>query len=63
MVFDHVEELVGLVVHPLQTAVGGEHVQPVGIQQIDLAGVIAERRETSGVPGYVESRADAFFLV
>ena len=63
IVFDHVEELVGLVVHPLQTAVGGEHVQPVGIQQIDLAGVIAERRETSGVPGYVESRANALFLV
>ncbi len=63
IVLHHVKNFIGLVVHRLQTAVGGKHVQPVGIKQIDLAGKIAQRREAGGVPGNVERRADAFFLV
>ncbi len=58
-----IEELVGLIVDALQSAVGREYVQPVGIQDVDLAGVGAQRRETGRIPGHIESRANPFSLI
>jgi len=51
IILHHVEKLVRLVVHSLQMAVGGQHVQPVGIEQVDLAGEIAKRRELAASQG------------
>ena len=61
--FHHIEEFVGLVVYGLEVAIGGEHVQPIGIEYVDLAGVVAEGRKAGGVPRNVECGADAFFLI
>ena len=60
---NHVKELVGLVVHGLQVAVGSEHVQPIGIEKIDLMSEIAQRGEAGSVPGHIESGANAFLLI
>jgi hypothetical protein len=47
----------------LEISVGGENVEPLGIEQVDLVNIFAERGETGGVPGDVEGAADAFVLV
>ena len=59
----HIKEFVGLFVDTLQAAVGSDDVQPVGKEQVDLAGVFAQRRKTGGVVGHVECRADTLFRV
>ena len=48
---------------PCSRPSGGEDVQPVGIQHVDLAGKIAQGREAGRVPGNIERGADAFFLI
>src|SRR4030088_1171294 len=58
-----VEELLGLVVHCLQSPVRGEYVKPVGIKQINLPREILQRRKAARVPGNVECRSNSFFLV
>jgi hypothetical protein len=49
--------------HRLQAAVGGEHVQPLRVEHVDLVHVLAQRGEAGGVPGHVEGGADAFLGV
>ena len=58
-----VEKLIGLVVDTLQVSIRGKHVQPVGIENVDLVGVSAQRRETGCVPRHIKRGPDAFFLV
>src|SRR5215469_698512 len=53
----------GLFVHPFEVSIGREHVQPLWIEPVNLARILAQRGETGGVPGHVEGGADAFIAV
>ena len=44
----------------LQAAVGGQHVHPLGKQQVDLRVVLLQRGEAGGVPLHVERAANTF---
>src|SRR6185437_6526818 len=59
----NVKRLVGLLVDALEVSVGREHVQPLGIQQVNLPRILAERRKTGRVRGHVERRSNSFIAV
>src|SRR5258708_29564148 len=59
----HIEKLVGLIVHGLQSSVGGQYVEPVGIEQVDLVSEVAQGRKTGGIPRDVEGGSNALLLV
>src|ERR1035438_3651682 len=58
-----VEILIRLIVDALQSSVGGEHVQPVGIKNVDLMGIAAQRRKTGRFPRNVERSPNSFALI
>jgi hypothetical protein len=63
--FPVLHDVVHLVVggHRLQATVGGEHVQPLGIEHVELVHVLAQRGEAGRVPSHVKRGANAFFGV
>ncbi len=60
---DDIEILIRLIVNALQPSIGGEHMQPVGIENVDLVGEGPQRRKTGRVPGNIEGSANSFFLI
>src|SRR5216684_5061282 len=56
---DNVEKFIGLWIFRLKAAVGGNHVQPVGEEQVYLAGIFTQGRKAGGVVRGVERSADA----
>ena len=58
-----IEEFSRLLVDALHVAVGADHVQPVGIEHVDLARVRAQRRKAGRVPRNIKRGANAFFLI
>jgi len=59
----HIKELVGLIVHGLQSPVGGQHMEPIGIEQIDLVSKVAQGGKTGGIPRDVEGGSNTLLLV
>ena len=47
---DHVEHRVGFGIDGLEMTVWTENLEPRGEEQIDLPGILAQGRETGGVP-------------
>src|SRR5579864_3155893 len=62
-VLDHVERLICLLIDTLQMPIRGEHVQPFRVEQVELAGVFAERRKAGSIPGNVECAPNSFIGV
>ena len=59
LVVHHVEQRVQFG-DRLQPAVGGQHVHPLGKEQIDLRVIFLQRSEAGGVPLHVERSTNAF---
>src|SRR5204862_665595 len=60
---NHIEKVVGFGINALKVAVGGKHVQPFRIQQIDLPRVLPQRRKAGRIPGNIERAANTFVNV
>ena len=62
-ILDNVEHGIRLFVDTLQPAIGCEHVQPLGIEQVYLPRIIAQRRKARCIGRNVKSPANAFIGV
>ncbi len=54
----HSKKLVGGV-HALNISIGAQNVQPFREQNVDLRIILLQRYKAGGIPGHIESRADA----
>ena len=59
----NVEIFVGLSSTPCSRPSGIETCSQSGYKNVDLVGIVAQRRKTGRVPGNIERRADSFPLI
>ena len=58
--FDDREELAIILIDGLQSAIGGQYVQPLGVEQVNLACIFTQGRKAGSVPSYIKGGANSF---